>query len=226
MNYYFNPISSDRLILDVGANHGQDGLQLALNNPEAHVIAFEPVPEMIQSIHLNHANTVKSYGSPLNNYTLIDVALSDFNGTAEFNVAGQSDWGCSSLNTFSEHLDQTWPGRVDFKVTKLISVKVCRLDTILNDIPFRSITYLHCDTQGSDLSVLRGLGEFRRHLVKGVIETATSRTVALYREQQLLEDVCFDFVRWGFEIIKILPNDPYYNEVNVEFQNKFFIDRI
>lgn len=221
MNFFFNSVNSNRIILDIGANQGHDGLTLAINNPDCHVIAFEPVPEMVAQIHLNHQKYEQKFSRKINNYTLIDVAVSDYNGHSIFNVAGQADWGCSSLNEFSSNLDNTWPGREDFKVTNNIEVEVATLDKILDQINFDYIQYMHCDTQGSDLKVLNGMNLYRNKLIEGVIECATSKTVALYKNQHTLEDVFIDFLKWGFETIKITPNDPHFNEVNVHFKNKF-----
>jgi len=218
MEQLFNPVQSRSLILDVGANNGKDGLNLALENPTQHVIAFEPVPEMIHAISIafNDLNAK----NPLKNYTLVNCAVSDFNGKASFNVAGQADWGCSSLNSFAEHLNATWPGRTDFKVTHQIEVDVIRLDSFLAEVDCEQITYLHCDTQGTDLSVLRGLGVYRERLKEGVIECASSKSVALYKNQHLLEDAIFEFMRWNYEIVRITANDIQYNEVNVRFRNR------
>lgn len=216
MDFLINPtITSQTLILDIGANQGTDGLNLAKTNPHLHVIAFEPTPQLIALI------TGKAKDAGVKNYTLIPAAVSNFDGHATFNIAGQGDWGCSSLNTFSEDLEKTWPGRTDFKVTEQIDVQVIRLDTFLNGIDFESIAYMHCDTQGSDIDVLRGMGDYRACLQRGVIECATARPVALYKNQHLLEDACFEFARWGYEIERLQANDQFLNEVNIYFANKF-----
>lgn len=215
MDLLINPVTSRTLILDVGANTGKDGIHLAQSNPSLHVIAFEPTPQLIQLIQ----DQIKQLG--LKNYSLVTSAVGSFDGKATFNIAGQGDWGCSSLNTFSENLDATWPGRTDFKVTEKIDVSVTRLDTFLDHIDFESIAYMHCDTQGSDLDVLRGMGGYRENVQRGCIECATSRSVALYKNQHLLEDVCFEFARWGYEIDRMQSNDIHLNEVNIHFVNKY-----
>lgn len=215
MNILLNPVRARTLILDVGANQGTDGLRLAQANPQLHVIGFEPTPMLVALI----SQKVRQAG--LQNYSLVPSAVGSFDGQASFHVAGQGDWGCSSLNTFAEGLDKTWPGRTDFKVTESIEVQVLRLDSFLASLDFDSIAYMHCDTQGSDLDVLRGLGRFRENLQRGVIECASARSVALYREQHLLEDACFEFARWGYEIERVEPNDPQCNEINLHFRNRF-----
>lgn len=220
MELMFNSIGSEVLVPEIGANSGETGIALALQNRNMHVIAFEPVPEMVATITANYQKAVEVHGQ-LTNYSLVKAAVSDFDGDAKFNVAGQEDWGCSSLNTFSDGLDKTWPGREDFKVTQKIPVNVIRLDTFFKDISFQYIAHMHCDTQGSDIKVLNGMGEYRQCLARGVIECATSKSVALYKEQHTIEDVVIDFLRWGYEIDRILGNDPFLNEINVNFTNRF-----
>ncbi len=222
MDFLFNKaITSPHLILDVGANVGKDGLRFALNNPQMHVLAFEPVPQMHEVIGINFHNLQEKVGHAIPNYTLVPVAIGSFDGTARFNVAGQEDWGCSSFYEFNDNLAATWPGRDDFVVTDRIDVPVMRLDSFFKQVPFSTIVYLHSDCQGSDLDVLRGLGDYRQCVLRGVIECATARSTALYKQQHLLQDVCFEFARWGFEIEKLESNDDQLNEVNIIYSNKF-----
>ena len=208
-------------ILDVGANNGYDGLKLAVDNPGKHVFAFEPTPEMITAIRANKAMVEQMRGGVITNYTLIEKAVSDFNGRTTFHIAGQADWGCSSLLKFAEGLDQTWPDRRDFKVTRSIDVDVIRLEDFCAERGITAVTYLHCDTQGADLKVLEGMGRYRACLVRGKIEAPGSRSVALYKEQHVLEDVVIAFLKWGFEIERITPNDVHSNELNIAFRNKW-----
>ena len=222
MDWLFNTtVTSRDLILDVGANVGKDGLGLAISNPHLHVIAFEPVKQMHEVIGINFHNLQQKIGHAIPNYTLVPTAVSNFDGTAIFNVAGQLDWGCSSFREFSDNLDKTWPGRDDFVVTERIEVPVIRLDSFFKTIPFSTIAYLHTDCQGSDLEVLHGLGTYRQCVVRGSLECATGRAGALYKNQHLLQDVCLDFTRWGYEIEKLESNDDQLNEVNVIYTNKF-----
>lgn len=210
-----------KAIFDVGANNGYDGLKLAVDNPGMHVFAFEPTPELIAAIHANKETVERMRGGAISNYTLIEKAVSDFNGRTTFHIAGQQDWGCSSLLNFSEGLDRTWPGRTDFKVTRAIDVDVIRLEDFCAEKNITAIAYLHSDTQGADLRVLEGLGRYRACLKRGKIEAPGSRSVALYKEQHVLEDVVVAFLKWGFEIERITPNDEHCNELNIAFHNKW-----
>lgn len=113
----------NKIFFDVGANYGTNSIPLAEADPNLTVYAFEPTPFLI--------NHLKSKTQHLSNYHIIEKAVSDFNGTAIFNVAGNADWGCSSLLTFSDKSKTDWPGRTDFNVTEQINVSVIRLDTFI-----------------------------------------------------------------------------------------------
>ena len=199
-------------IFDVGANDGSWGLDVAKRFPHVQVFGFEPTPQLCALIH----SKVTAEG--IRNYELVQKAVSDVPGRVSFNVAGQADWGCSSLLAFNEGLDKTWPGRSDFKVTEVIEVDCIRLDDFIEQRGVTSIEFLHCDTQGADLKVLASMGEHLMKIRMGEIETASSRSVALYKGQHTIEDVVLFFHRHGLEIARITANDVYCNELNVTFQ--------
>jgi FkbM family methyltransferase len=199
-------------ILDVGANNGSWGLNVAKMFPHIQVFGFEPTPKLCEVIE----GQVKEMG--LENYELVPMAVSDYEGTVQFNIAGQADWGCSSLLDFSEKLDETWPGREDFKVTETMDVECIRLDKFVEAKGITSIEFLHCDAQGVDLKVMGSLGEHIKILKRGELETASSKSVALYKGQHTIEDVVVFLLRNGFEIERMYPNDVHYNEVNVIYR--------
>ncbi len=200
-----------KIVFDVGANNGSEFIELAKNNNDTFVYAFEPTPEMCEII--------KTKAAGLNNYRLIEKAVSNYEGKATFHVAGQNDWGCSSLLQFSDKSKTDWPGRTDFVVTKTIEVDVIRLDKFIDDNNIRTIEYLHIDTQGSDLNVLIGLGHYLSIVKEGVIEAANKEDI-LYLGQNT-KDQCIDFLNQnGFIIDNIWCNDAPCNEVNIKFSKK------
>lgn len=198
-----------RAVFDVGANNGSWGIEVARRFPDLNVFAFEPTPQLVDAIRQ------KAEGLP--NYEIVPCAVSDTPGKVTFNVAGQGDWGCSSMLEFSEHLDATWPGRTDFKVTESIEVDCIRLEQFIRERGITEIAFIHIDTQGTDLKVLASLGDYLNILGRGEIETASSRSVALYKNQHTIEDVVLFFLRHGFEIERMTANDVHCNELNVSF---------
>lgn len=202
-----------RIVLDIGANNGDSTLHMAREG--ATVYAFEPVPEMIAEIEAKTRD--------LPNYHLVKSAVSNYNGKAMFNVAGQSDWGCSSLNEFSDNLEKTWPGRTDFKVTHQIGVLVMRLDTFIEANGIKQIDYLHCDAQGSDLKVLEGLGRYIEIVREGVIEVAANDELALYKGADNSLHTAIDFLtKNGIRWIEI---SPWAQEYNIHFYREHPADR-
>ncbi|CAN7613837.1 FkbM family methyltransferase [Phenylobacterium sp. LjRoot225] len=199
-------------VLDVGANDGSWGLNIAQQNPHIKVYGFEPTPRMCEIIR------GKVSELSIANYELIPVAVSDYEGVVKFNVAGQADWGCSSLLTFSDDLDQTWPGRTDFKVTETIDVQCITLEKFVKERGISDIEFLHTDVQGVDLKVMASLGDSIQMVKRGMLETASSKSVALYKGQHTIEDVVMFLLRNGFEIERMTPNDVHCNEVNVLYK--------
>lgn len=197
-----------RVFFDVGANNGSGFVDLAANEPDALVYAFEPTPEMCEII--------RSRASHLKNYRLTEKAVADFDGKATFKVAGQADWGCSSLLDFSEKSRTEWEGRTDFKVTKTIEVDVIRLDRFIEENGIEEIEHLHVDTQGCDLKVLLGLGKYISIIKSGLIEAANKEDI-LYSGQNTKEQ-CVEFLeKNGFKIDGVWCNDHMCNEVNIRF---------
>lgn len=201
----------DKVIFDVGANDGSSHIGTALHNPNKLVFAFEPTPQMI--------DIIKSKTSHLKNYVLIEKAVSDFEGTTTFNVAGQADWGCSSLLEFSNKSKNKWPGRTDFKVTHQIEVDVIRLESFIIERTIPKIDYIHIDTQGSDLKVLKGMGDLISIVREGVLEAGNEKDI-LYKGQNTVKETIKFLNSKGFEIMDLVSNDPFSNEVNVHFRNK------
>ena len=195
---------------DVGANSGTDSLRVAGSRSDAIVYAFEPTPRLIE--HL------KSSSVGLNNYIVVPKAVSNYNGETTFYISGNADWGCSSICEFNNNLEETWPGRKDFKVTDQVKVDVIKLVDFIKDNNIESIDYLHVDAQGQDLEVLMGL-EDKINIVKaGVIEMPTSHNTKLYKNQKYLKDDAINFLKEkGFQIVGVNSNDAQCNEVNIFF---------
>ena len=89
------------------------------------------------------------------------------------------------------------------------------------------ISYFHCDTQGNDIKVFKGLGQYRNLIFKGVIETALNNKLSLYQKSTTLLNVKRYFKKWGFKIINIEEfhkNNPERNIYFVNRKNTSYID--
>lgn len=124
-----------KIYFDVGANDGSSMVH-HLDDPETIIFAFEPTPRMI--------NILKEKYGYNTNYNIIPKAISDEEGIEIFYISGNDDWGCSSLCDFqeSQKLQETWPGRTDFKVTDQVEVEVIRLDNFIKGSQLLTNSYL------------------------------------------------------------------------------------
>ena len=219
----------NKIIFDVGAYDGIDGLALAIKNPNFLIYAFEANPVLIERINLNKVLLEKRLGKRISNYKLFNKAVSNENKTGDFLIS-KNPTG-SSLKKFSTDLDRTWPGYKDtqFHVVKKIHIDIITLEKFCLENEIKEINYLHIDTQGNDLNVLKGLGKFRRNVQKGILEAAINKKDALYEDNHTLEEVRNYFNEYGYKIISVDPIDNNIkNEVNIKFENKKFnkLDKI
>jgi len=204
----------NRVHFDIGANEGINAIHFARFEPTTMVVAFEPTPKLINMIQHNTSN--------LNNFVLVPYAVSNFNGTANFHISPESQYGdysCSSLLEFSVKSQTDWPGRTDFKTINEIEVQVIRLDKYIVDNEIPQIDYLKIDTQGADLRVLEGCGELLSIVNEGTMEAGSKEDI-LYKGQNTQEDSINFLVSNGFDITNIESNDIHNNEVNIYFKNR------
>lgn len=199
---------------DVGANWGEKSLPQAQANTDWKVYAFEPTPQLASNLLFN---------SMLfrDRYEVVQIALSDHNGTAEFNIQNNPGQGCNSLNALNEECGTIFPHFAnDLIYVDKIPVKVSRLDTWFNEttFPYDKIDYFKCDAQGSDLKILHGMGDYIHLIRSGEIECSRSNKTKLYNSDNLMEEAVEFLKSKGFRVPKILSNDHLDNEYNVHFE--------
>jgi len=134
------------VILDVGSRDLEHSLIFGSKYPEARIIAFEPNPFGIKNCRFRLANLQKS------NIELMEFAVGDQEGEMDFYSVGVND-GCSSL---LEPIDVPF----GLKQWNKITVEVKRLDRVLEVLGVRKVDVLWLDTQGTELRVLKGLGNY------------------------------------------------------------------
>jgi FkbM family methyltransferase len=159
-----------RTIIEVGVNEGQDTPNL-LHNADKYY-GFEPTLELFNMLQTRYN------GDP--RVQMIPMAVDIENRFTTFNVAGWNNWGCSSLNDFTDGISDVWgDGRANFHFTKSQKVMTIRMDDFCNMYNITSIDYMHVDAQGSDLNVLKSFGDKIDILKEGRIEVAYS--LSLYK---------------------------------------------
>jgi FkbM family methyltransferase len=206
----------DKFILfDVGANWGEDSLPHAAQNKNVEVFAFEPTPIIASFLKQASINFTQRYH-------VHEVAVSDFDGDAEFFIQNNPGMGCNSLNHFDqEMITAHWEKRnVELSATHSIPVKVITLKTWFQAHPeITKIDHFHCDTQGNDLKVLRGMGEYIEIIKTGKVEVAQPH-IKLYKESPSAGEVLDFLLLNNFKITKIESNDHLANEYNIYFESK------
>ena len=201
------------IMFDVGANWGTDSLDFIRNNNDWVCFAFEPTPQLF-------AHLVNASAGFKDRYFVYPYAISDFVGKANFNVAGQSDWGCSSLLNFIPDTNLFWKDRYDFKVTDTLEVDAIRLDTFIKFLNIEFIDYFHCDVQGMDLTALESFGNYISIVKEGQIEVSNKKDVLYTNSNNYVEDAIIFLEKHNFSIKGIYPNDIHNNEANLVFINK------
>ena len=205
-----------KIFFDVGAELGLDSIPVAKNNPDVLVYAFEPNPHMIR--HL----TEQSEG--LENYIIIPFAVSDYHGFSNFNICTEHPGICSLLE-FDDAGVQNWNGYrkgTDFPIhtDEKVEVEVIRLDHFIKENDVKRIDYFHCDTQGSDLNVLKGMGEYIHLIQAGQVE-AELHLKSFYKNQNNFKETMDFLVSNGFEILQITPEGGH-RECNIKFKKFSF----
>ena len=203
-----------KIFFDVGAHEGTDSIPLAKQNPDILFYAFEPNPYMVE--HL------KNKSKDLSNYIIIEKAVSDYNGKSNFNICTYGPSGVSSLLEFSNTARANWNGFF-LSVDEKIEVDVITLKSFIEENDIKKIDYFHCDTQGSDLKVLQGMGEYINLIDMGRVEAAI-KPESLYVNQNTYIETFEFLVRNGFEILK-LEAEGSQRECNVIFK-KFSLSSV
>ena len=197
-----------KIKIEVGANKGTETEELASDG--SIVYAFEPTYELLVKYlwPLSYENK---------NIRILPFAVDSENSFRKFNIAGHWDWGCSSLYEFSDNLNETWPGRVDFSNTHSYIVPTITLYDFCELYKIETIDFLHIDAQGNDFNVLKSLKDKISFVNEGVIEA--SNAVELYKNtSNKAEDIREYLKSNGFEIVKETINDEVEAEINIHYK--------
>jgi FkbM family methyltransferase len=199
-----------KIKIEVGSNTGIDTLNLSLDG--SIVYAFEPTHELISQFLWPLSIT-----NP--NIKIIPFAVDVENDFKTFNIAGQSDWGCSSLFNFTENIAEQWPNRPDFKFTHSYQVPTIKLKDFVILYNINEIEYLHVDAQGNDLNVLKSLEDKISIVKSGVVEA--SNKINLYKDvNNNIQEIRNYLINNGFRITHEQINDEFDAEVNIFFKRK------
>lgn len=120
-------------IFDVGANFGVFAIYFARIEPEARIFAFEPNPRTAKALRENLAR------NNVENVTVIEAAISDFDGHLEF-----SDTADPATNKILQHEGGG------------LSVNARSLRSVCEEYAIDRIDFIKIDVEGAEVSVLEG----------------------------------------------------------------------
>ncbi len=179
------------LILDVGANMGQFGLDLRKAGFDGEIISFEPINECC--VHLRSIADDK--------WRVENYALGDANTTDTINI--------SNKTVFSSILDTNDFGRANFsdsiQVVDTQTITIKRLDDVINSLinePDKKKIFLKLDTQGYDGRVMHGAADTLSHVY--ILQTEVS-CKAIYKETPSFHETLKQLTTSGFNITGVFP---------------------
>ena len=200
-------------IFDVGANEGQSAIEFRAWFPGARIISFEPHGMTYQRLEEQAARDTLWHAE--------NLAFGSSPGETVFHENQVS--GANSIlatDRLSDRLFQDNPHR-----TKAVTcVNVDRLDDYCDRNAICGIDFLNVDTQGFDLEVLKGAGNYLDpRLIRLVLTEALF--VPLYEGQSAFHDILEIMHRRGYRLFNFVGG--YVDETNgLYWSNALFVGAI
>lgn len=154
MYEYVNKFSirNEPVIWDVGAHIGYHtlGFSNAVLSVKGKVVAFEPSPVNRKRIEENVLRNSKLSKS----ITIMECALTNYDGQTEFNVFNDVDAGQSSGGYISSALPPL--GKNSYKKFKKIRITCARADTLVSNNSVLAPDLMKIDVEGGEYLLLQG----------------------------------------------------------------------
>ena len=178
------------LVLDIGANTGQYAQELRELGYKSNIVCFEPM--------LAAYTQLKQWAEQDEKTLVVNSAVGDFDGEIEFNLAANSV-SSSILDILPSHTDVA----PDSKITNKETVTIIRLDSVFDKYcTAEQNILLKIDTQGYEMSVLKGAGISLTKIRALQLEMSF---VPLYKGQALFHDIYLWLLEKGFQMVEITP---------------------
>ena len=184
------------VIFDVGANRGTVTKQYLQMFPRATIHAFEPSEEFVEAF--NKANPDRKH------IHLNHLALAQEEGVADFHMNAHSDTS-SLLETISIGASSDR----SCATIEIRKVQTLPLDKYCSSRGINYIDILKLDTQGAELSILKGAEEMLKEQKIGLIYTE-AYFKPQYKDQPMLYDIANYLMQFGYYLEGIY--DPYFND--------------
>ncbi len=202
-------------VFDVGANAGQYARRIRRLGFAGQIISFEPIPEL--------AAALRPLAARDGRWRVEELALSDADGEAEFNVMAVSQFSSLRAPSQAETTDFAASNRVE----RTVRVRTARLDGLIDSLRAEtgfSRPFLKMDTQGADVAVATGAGARLADFVGLQSELAIKR---LYEGQPDYRAAIDLYEAAGFELSALLPNTfghfPLLMETDCVMVNRRFL---
>jgi len=197
-------------VLDIGANEGQYALQLRRRvGYSGRLISFEPIPRM--------AARLRQLAAADPRWSVEEIAVSDRNGMARFNVMASSELSSLSAPTSQETniLDAL------NRTVETIDIRCESLESVLHRLEQEQDIrrpFLKMDTQGHDMIIARGAAPVLQRFVGIQTELAVKR---LYETSVPIGESIDFFQKAGFELSALVPNNRGHFPVLIETDGLF-----
>ena len=192
-------------IIEIGGYDGYNTQKYLNENDDVCIWVFEPNPIMATELRRKFASN--------NKIIIIEKAVTDYTGKSKFNILNNQN-SCS-LHTLTEYGKSS----TTLKFKNEIEVDTIRMDTFIENYNIDTIDFLHCDAQGSDLSILNSFGDKLSILKHGVVEANNS--VRLYDVDNTTKSILKFLSNNDFKILNITNVDKMGFDVNIEFKKQF-----
>ncbi|MDX2173014.1 MAG: FkbM family methyltransferase [Bacteroidota bacterium] len=203
---------SELTFVDVGAKDKLEFINELKSITTLH--AFEPNPDEYDKLKARYKNEIFK-GLHINKY-----GLSDHNGIAEFNVTKHNSMS-SLLETDIENYEKHFGNYSEFnfwrdnvEVKKKINIELLTLDDYFQNNS-NVIDYLKIDTQGSELTILKGAAKLLLDKKISVIKVEVS-TIPIYKNQALFSEIDIFMREYGYILVDFIT---YRNEVKLALKS-------
>ena len=175
-------------ICDIGSMDGTASILFRKLRPEASIFAFEANKYNFGNI-INDSNILNS------NIKVVNCAVTNYNGTAKFNIVSaeyddphSNNRGRSSLYT-----------RDDAKIKESVEVEAIRIDDfLLNQNNKTDSIALWVDVEGADYEVLKGIEKIKDRISIIHVEVEKKK---IWNDQKVYTDVLKLMNKYNFEVI-------------------------
>jgi FkbM family methyltransferase len=195
-----------RVVLDVGANHGDFSNAASAMYASADIYLFEPLPHLQQDLRQRMTHHARSWH-------LMPFALGSQPGTFPLYIDEMND-SIGSLTQFSSEYLAANPAA---RPTREISCEVRRLDDILPELGVPSIDVMKVDVEGFEFEVFEGALSSLAITRALIVEVSLVRRPL--REGNPLVKMSELLIGQGFDIVDVIPSlyDPCAHWKPVEF---------